>query len=102
MNTLPLDPTISALTEGIAPEPSCFDWSAIERATGCSRATYFAGLANTLLVNGVRFVAGYKATQNRARGVRHRAYSAGMVDAPRRAKPMSDGEKFGLHAKAVA
>jgi hypothetical protein len=79
-----IDPDILALTDDTPPVPSFFDWPAIESATGCPREMYFAGLANTLLMAGVRFVAGYKATQNRARGVRHRAYSTGMVDAPRK------------------
>lgn len=97
-----IDPDILALTDGPAPDPSFFPWPEIEAATGCPREVYFAGMANMLIMEGERMLAGYLAQPDRARGARHLAISEGCIDAPAKAKPMSDGEKFGLHRKAVA
>jgi hypothetical protein len=96
MNTLPLDPTIAALAD------AANAWLA--------GAYYFAGvrrmpvpafLAECILTEQATSC-GHLATASRGRSVRHAAYSSAVVKPPKRAKPMSDGEKFGLHGKAAA
>lgn len=93
-----LDPAIAELCDGPVPAP--IDWVTAERLTGCSRELYFAGLANMLVMAGVRLVAGYQQSERRARGARHRAYSAGIVTPPRRRTRaqdrMADAAAFGL------
>jgi hypothetical protein len=100
--TADLDPTIAALLPTGTVSPTCFDWEAIETITGCPRELYFARMADMLLVQGARLVAGYKATANRSRGARHRAYSEGMVDAPKRETLMDrysrQARDLGIHA----
>jgi hypothetical protein len=91
MNTLPLDPTIAALAD------QANAWLAMGH--------YFAGLrgipvpqfiAECLLTEQATSC-GYLATASRGRSVRHAAYSGGAVRAPKRAKPVTDGERFGLY-----
>jgi hypothetical protein len=102
MNTLPLDPTIAALADQSGTPADPVPWDAMQAATGITREHYFAALASRLLMAGEHMIAGYLARPDRASGARHRAYSAGAIRAPKRAKAMTDGEKFGLHTKAVA
>ncbi len=53
-------------------------------------------MASSLLISGEKTLAGYLTSESRARAARHAAYSGGAVRAPKRRKPMSDAEKFGL------
>lgn len=102
MNTThPLDPTIAALADESTPADP-IPWAQLQAQTGISREHYFAAMASRLLISGEKTLAGYFASEARGRAARHAAYSGGEVRAPKRAKPMTDGEKFGLHTKAVA
>ncbi len=100
--TAALDSDIAALLPTGPVSPTCFDWEAIEAETNCSRETYFAGMADMLLVQGARLVAGYQATANRSRGARHLGYSEGFVDAPKRPTLMdkysAQAHVLGIHA----
>jgi hypothetical protein len=91
MNTLPLDPTIAALADAA----NAWLWSAnhIARGAGMTLPQF---LAQCILIEQATSC-GYLATASRARSVRHAAYSGGEVRAPKRRKPMTDGQKFGLY-----
>lgn len=77
-----LDPEISALCGGPVPAP--IDWAQAYLLTGCTREIYYAGLANMLLMQGVRLLAGYRPTARSARSARHLAYCEGIRTPPRR------------------
>jgi hypothetical protein len=96
MNTLPLDPAISLLAD------QAEAWITVACCFALMRKMTLADfLAECLLIEQATSC-GYLATESRGRSVRHAAISDGLVDPPVRVKPMSDGEKFGLHGKAAA
>jgi hypothetical protein len=97
MNTLPLDPTIATLADATPSPADPIPWAQLQAQTGISREHYFAAMASSLLISGEKTLAGYLTSESRARAARHAAYSGGEVRAPKRRKPMSDGEKFGLY-----
>jgi hypothetical protein len=97
MNTLPIDPTIAALADAA----NVWLWGTAE-TIGAVHIALAAGmtlpqfLANCLLIEQAN-ACGYLATASRVRAVKHAAYTSGAVRAPKRAKPMTDGQKFGLY-----
>jgi hypothetical protein len=91
MNTLPIDPTIAALADAA----NVWLWGAdyIARGAGMTLPQF---LAQCILIEQAN-ACGYLATASRVRAVKHAAYSSGAVRAPKRAKPMTDAQKFGLY-----
>jgi hypothetical protein len=96
MNTLPLDPSIAALADQAEAWLTVACQFAIMRGLTLSQF-----LAECLLIEQATSC-GYLATASRANGAKHMAYCEGAVQPTEKAKPMTDGEKFGLHGKAAA
>lgn len=101
MNTLPLDPTILALADQANAWLMMAHFLAGMRSTKAKPFTVPDLLAEGLLIEQAT-ACGYLSTASRGRKVRRAAYCAGAVKPEPKADPMTDGEKFGLHTKAVA
>jgi hypothetical protein len=95
-----LDSEIAALADAaeLAGVPDPINWIAAYQVTGCSRTTYYRALEQMMLVAGERLVAGYQATANRARNVRHLAYSEGWIVAPARTSKVDAAHRSSLRA----
>jgi hypothetical protein len=101
MNTYPLDPTIATLADQASYWLGMAYFQAGMRSTPEKQVTVPDILAECLLIEQATSC-GYLATESRGRSVRHAAISDRLVDPPAKVKPMTDGEKFGLHGKAAA
>jgi hypothetical protein len=100
MTTLPIDPTIAALADQANAWLMMMSFFAGLRSTPEKPFTLPDLLAECMLTEQATSC-GYLATASRGRSVRHAAYSGGAVRAPKRVKPMTDGEKFGLFSRVT-